>query len=119
MTPNRSSTSAGATTTGLLSKAPALLRSIYATNNNATIRYLLIFDLNRVPVSGDVPKMAFPLYASSSGPSEKSMGADTWGLDGTRGFESGLSWGVSGSINNYDGTATAADHSIIVVGANF
>jgi hypothetical protein len=64
--------------------------------------YWQLFDLNRLPISGDVPSLSIPVY-NSNGVSELDS---TMLTEDGHVFDTGLSWGSSTSPGTYVPTST-------------
>jgi hypothetical protein len=90
----------------------ASLLSISATNLNAALRYLQIFDKAGAPNSGDTWKYCFLLEGgSATQPGGVVLDSSFFTALGIK-FFNGISWAISGSYANFDGTATNTDHIV-------
>ena len=120
MTPNVFSSSGGLVTSGVLTGNSSTFRALLATNADVNLRWLLLYSLNRTPINTDAPVLAIPLLGngSAAAPTVLELGRDFFGDSGIAGFPSGIAWAVSGSQGSYDGTATASEHQITLIGGS-
>lgn len=96
-----------ATSAAVSVKASAgAIYSVHASNSNAAIRYLQVFNKASAPALNDVPAHSFPIPAGGS----ILIGTDFFGPNGGYG-SSGIAVGVS-STNATFTVATAADHNL-------
>jgi hypothetical protein len=106
-------------TTGVLATGNVNLRSLFATNANASERFLLIYNKATAPVSSDIPVIAFPIPAiQGSVPGQLYLDSKFFSDQGVSGFPLGLSWGVSGTETSFDSGATASQHCITLTGGS-
>lgn len=90
------------------------LFSVHATNKNAAIRYLHLFNRSSVPTLGTAPLFSFEIGAGSSiTPATAIVGSDFFGEDGLY-FSTGITWGISTTNATYT-AATAADHNVHLI----
>jgi hypothetical protein len=96
--------SIGVSAGGNIKATSGSIFSLAATNANATIRFIQIFDKATAPTSGDVPMLVYPVY-----PNYGMITIDTvlWGLAGL-GLANGISWGFSSTQLTYT-AATGSD----------
>lgn len=98
----------GASSVAVAAKnAPALVKAVYATNTNAAVRYLQIFNKATAPVSSDVPVFSFYLPATSG---VVEIGSEFFSENGFY-LSTGLAIGISTVRGSYT-AATAADHDL-------
>lgn len=95
----------------LIKNAQGFLVSVAAYNFNTAVRYLQVFDLNRAPASGDVPRMSFPIAAGSAvAPEKVELGDMILSKDGLY-CAQGIALGISTAAATYT-AATATDHMV-------
>lgn len=89
---------------------PTMLKSISATNANAALRYLQVFNLTAAPTSGSsVPIFSWVLPAGSATvPSFYGKEFDGAG----KYMSTGLSWAISTTKAVYTNGATASEHQV-------
>lgn len=87
---------------------PGNLLSVSATNINAAVRYLQIFNKASAPATNDVPIFCFPIPIGSTTIQMTNIGRDFFGAGGYY-FSTGIAIGISTSGTNYQ-AATATDH---------
>jgi hypothetical protein len=80
--------------------------SICGHNFSATTRYLQLHDKATQPMTGDVPKLFFPVTAGSSW----LIGTDFFGVLGRR-FSNGIAWAWSTTPRSFSPVATPNDHA--------
>lgn len=102
----------GAATKANVKASPGSLLSVYASNINAAIRYLLLHNKASAPAGADVPLMAFPIPAgSSTAPASIILDGDFWGAAGFY-FSTGLGWAISTTGATFTDSATASEHYV-------
>ncbi len=95
-----------AAATATIKATPGRLRSIVATNRNASTRYLLLFDTT----SATTPiRAAFPIPPLSLG-GTVALGTDQLGKAGLL-MATGITFGISTASNSYS-AATSTEHDI-------
>lgn len=95
----------------LLKNAQGFLNSLIATNVNAAIRYLQIFNQTTVPATGNVPVISLPIPAGSATvPGQWTLGDDFLGKDGLF-LSAGIAIGVSTTAATFT-AATATEHTV-------
>lgn len=87
------------------------LRSLCATNRNASLRWLQVFNQTTAPASSNVPIFQVPLPpGGSTTPTSVIIGEDFFSNQGIN-LSTGISVGVSTASGSYT-AATSADHDI-------
>jgi hypothetical protein len=82
----------------------------YASNANAGVRFLLVFD--STGSTAGAPKVAFPIPAgTTAAPGSISLGSGLLGQNGLN-FATGQTWAISTTAATYT-AATAADHVVM------
>jgi hypothetical protein len=76
----------------------------FATNENAAVRYLQLFNKATAPAAADVPVFSFPILATSS----LLIGTEFFTEHGSY-FDTGIAIGISTAKASYT-AATAAEH---------
>lgn len=89
---------------------PGNLFSVSATNINAAIRYLQVFNKASAPATNDVPVFEWPIPIGSTTIQTTTQGRDFFGQGGYY-FTAGIAVGISTSGTNYQ-AATATDHIV-------
>lgn len=91
---------------------PGQLLSIYATNANAAVRYLLIHDKGSTPAGGDVPLLAYPIPAgTAAAPGSIKFGSSDWTENGLS-MSNGVSYAISTTAASFTDAATSTDHIV-------
>ena len=105
------SKNASGSDTFLVKAGSATLKAVQATNINAAIRYLQIFDKATAPVNTDVPVISVPIPAGSATNASIVEHNETfWGTAGYS-FSLGLGVAISTAAASLT-TATASDHHV-------
>lgn len=90
-----------------VTQVPASICSMYASNANAALRYLQVFNQTTAPTTGNVPIHSFPIPINGG---SICIGTDFFGVNG--GFATqGVAVGVS-TTNATFTAATTTDHNI-------
>lgn len=85
------------------------LMSIYASNENAAVRYLQLHNKASAPTSSDVPVVSLPIAAgTANNPGTIKLGRDIFG-EGGKYFSTGISIGISTTKATFT-AATATEH---------
>jgi hypothetical protein len=91
--------------------ATGFLLAVNATNQNAAVRYLQVFNSATAPATGAIPVYAFVLPAgTAAAPSIVNLTKEFFGAGGAS-FAAGIAFGVSTTLGTYT-AATAADHVV-------
>lgn len=93
---------------------PSMLKSIRATNVNAAVRYLQVFNLAAAPTEdSSAPVLSIPIPAgSATAPAAVAVGANELGEAGLY-LSAGLAWGISASVGVFNADAvTASEHTV-------
>ena len=95
----------------LVKNAQGFLNSVIATNINAAVRYLQVFNQSTAPAANQVPVLSLPIPAGSATvPGALTLGSDILGVDGFY-LTNGIALGVSTAAGLYT-AATATDHAV-------
>lgn len=106
-----------ATDFGTVTKANAkasagTVRSVAASNANASVRYLQLHNKATAPAATDVPLYSIVLPAgSASQPTLIVLGDDFFTAAG-KAFGTGIGWAISTTRATFTDAATASDHAI-------
>lgn len=104
------STSFGTVASAIAKATPGVLVAVRATNTNAALRYLQVFDRTTALSGGETPIISVPLPATSGDVMLDQSFFGDYGLV----FPAGIVWGVSTARATYT-AGTAADHQVHVV----
>lgn len=92
---------------------PGMLFGVYATNQNAALRYFQVFNKSAAPATNDTPVWSFPIPAgTSTNPGVLQLPNNFFGDNGYYG-SNGIAWGISTTRATFT-AATAADHDVNV-----
>jgi hypothetical protein len=95
-----------AAVSGFAKASPGVVKSASATNRNAAIRYLQIFNKTTAPVLNDVPIVQWQVSGTTI------IGTDFF-TEGGMNFTTGIAWGMSTTNGTYT-AGTAADHDVYI-----
>ncbi|HYM97648.1 MAG TPA: hypothetical protein VET26_10115 [Candidatus Sulfotelmatobacter sp.] len=103
-----------AAVSGTAKAASGQLFGLFATNRNAAVRYLMVFDQPGAPNTGSAPVFEFPVSAitSTTAVGTLALGSNFFAPGWT--FSNGITWGFSSTSGTYT-AATAADHDLLLV----
>lgn len=104
---------AGALSASIGSTPPHFALSAYATNANAAVRYLQLYNKVTTPAGADRPLYSFPVPAGSATAPGEIIIDRTFFLDYPVKFSTGLIWAVSTTNTTYT-AATASDHNVML-----
>ncbi len=93
---------------GTIKASAGNLASLHVTNENAAVRFLMLFDKASAPIAADVPVLIFRIPIGTF----QLIGEDFFGPNGSY-FATGIAWGITSTDGNYvvAGPA-AADHTV-------
>lgn len=114
--PTKISTEAfGTLTNALCSEHLSVLKAFRVTNANAAVRYFQLFNQATAPVNDDVPVFSLPIPAgTANAPGLLTDDLNLLGGDGLM-FAAGLAWGISTTEQKFTDSATAANHTALVL----
>ena len=100
-------TSFNGATSASVKQSHGAIRSCYAENRHSSKQYLQIFDKVGVPEAGEIPRISVPMPAGGGG---FVLDDTLWGDEG-QGFQRGLAFGISSTVETYtEGNASVSIH---------
>lgn len=106
------STSFGTATKANILAAPGVPVSVYATNENAAVRYFQLHNKASAPAGTDVPLYSFPIPAGTANNPGTLILDQSWFENDF--FTTGVGWSVGTTKATFTDSATASEHTVNV-----
>ena len=102
----------GTSLTGVAKSSAGNLMAVYATNDNAAVRYLQIHNKATAPSTGNSATYCFPIPGgTANNPGQLALDEAFFGKYGVN-FSTGISWGFSNTKSTFNAVGTASDHTV-------